>query len=199
MLSATVPRQRSQRRLRLLSAQLRSRRFPRHPGDQRGPYPSPQPQGRCSGSCRRPDEKLCYRSDRPKHISVPRARPAIPRCSRRPGSAVCLHQLLCKRHPGGLPTPAPQARRPSAGPRSPLSLPHGDRGNACEERRSISQVAERCFMSGGASHKWRSIWPAMEHVASNGVLSHECWSISQVVEHCFTSGAALAHKRWSTL
>ncbi|XP_014799796.1 PREDICTED: kinesin-like protein KIF7 [Calidris pugnax] len=37
-----MPGLQSQRCLRLLSAQHRSRRFPRPPGDRRGPYPSPQ-------------------------------------------------------------------------------------------------------------------------------------------------------------
>lgn len=74
MPSTAMPRQRSQRRVRLLSAQPRSQHFPRHPGDPRGPYPSPQPQGRCRGSCRRPDEKLCYRSDCPECVSA-RSRP----------------------------------------------------------------------------------------------------------------------------
>lgn len=134
MPSTAMPRRRSQWRVRLLSAQPRSQRFPRHPGDPRGPYPSPQPQGRCRGSCRRPDEKLCYRSDCPECLSVPGAGPASSQHGRRPGSTGCLHQLLHKLHPRRLPTPAPQARRPLAGPRSPLSLPHGDRGNACEEQ-----------------------------------------------------------------
>lgn len=52
--------------------------------------------------------------------------PTSPRHSRRTGSTVCLYQLLRKLHPRRLPTPEHPAHCPAAGPRSPLSLPHGD-------------------------------------------------------------------------
>jgi len=46
-------------------------------------------------------------------------------------------------------TAAPHARGPLAGPPSPLSVPHGDGGNACKEWWSISRVVE-CLVSNGA-------------------------------------------------
>lgn len=71
------------------------------------------------------------------NVSVPGAGPASSQHGRWPGSTGCLYQLLHKLHPRRLPTLAPQVPHPLAGPRSPLSLPHGDRGNACEEQWSI--------------------------------------------------------------
>lgn len=90
MPSVAVPLRQSQPCVQLRSAQPTVQRFPRHPGDPRGPYPSPQPQGRCRGNCRQPDEKLCHRSDCPEHTSV--AEPALPAPSTaggREAPAVC--------------------------------------------------------------------------------------------------------------
>lgn len=156
------------------SAQPRSQHFPRHPGDPRGPSPSPRLQGWCRGSCRQPDEKLCYRSDHPKYTSVPRAGPIIPQRGRQPGSTSCLHQLLCKPYPRRLATSSHQEHCPLAGTRSPFSLPCGDCRAVCKGWWSISRVMQCYLTRDGASHKWWSVVSRVtEHRASDGVLSNK--------------------------
>ena len=83
---------------------------------------------------------------------VPNVRQCLER-GRQPGSTGWLHQLLRKLHSRRVPTPAPQAPCPLARPRSPLSLPHSDSGNACKEWWSVSQVVERLVSDGALSHK----------------------------------------------
>lgn len=123
MPSVAEPLARSQPCVQLGSAQPTAQRFPRHPGDPRGPYPSPQPQGRCTGNCRQPDEKLCHGSECPEHTSV--AEPALPAPSAAGGREAPAVGTSCSpsRIPGGTHAPTPKRFVPRQGHAAPCPFP----------------------------------------------------------------------------
>lgn len=182
MPSAAEPLRQSQPCVQLRSARPAAQRFPRHPGDPRGPYPSPQPQGRCGGNCRQPDEKLCHRSDCPEHTSA--AEPAVPAPSTAGGREAPAVGTSCSanRIPGGDRADTSTTFVPPRGHAAPCPFPTVMVGMSARSG-GVSQVLgclvsgeaadERCesLVTDGASHgRWNFVSPETEHPTTNGAL-----------------------------